>query len=122
GWVASPTELMRWMRRIDGFDPPADILTPESIRQMTTPSSTALNYAKGWRVNAAKNWWHQGSFPGGSSFLARIADGTCWAIVANTRSKDPNYTRALDQLPWKIKRTIATWGSGDLFSQDAENS
>lgn len=122
GWVASPTELMRWMRRIDGFKPPTDILTDESIRRMTTPSSTTLSYAKGWRVNAAKNWWHQGSFPGGSSFLARIADGTCWAIAVNTRSKDAGYTRALDQLPWKIKRAVTTWGEGDLFSQDGQNS
>ena len=116
GWVATPTDLMRMMNHIDGFDRPRDILNAESIERMTTPSSPDLTYAKGWRVNASNNWWHQGSFPGGSSFLARIADGTCWAVVVNTRSKEKNYTTALDRLPWKIKRSVKTWGKGNLFT------
>lgn len=117
GWVATPTDLMRMMNRIDGFDTPRDILNAESIERMTTPSSPDLTYAKGWQVNASNNWWHQGSFPGGSSFLARIADGTSWAVVVNTRSKDKTYTAALDRLPWKIKRSVKAWGEGDLFAQ-----
>ncbi len=117
GWVATPTDLMRMMTRIDGFDAPRDLLNTQSIDRMTTPSSPDLTYAKGWRVNASNNWWHQGSFPGGSSFLARIADGTCWAVVVNTRSQEENYTTALDRLPWMVKRSVKAWGEGDLFGQ-----
>src|SRR5512133_926131 len=41
GWIASPTDLMRFLVRVDGFPSKPDILTPGSIATMSTPT-TAL--------------------------------------------------------------------------------
>ena len=99
---------MRWMTH-DGK--PTDILTDESIRRMTSSTTRLRQRLAGQcRENRGTR-----QFSGGSSFL-RGLDGTCWAIAVNTRSK--RGPRALDQLPWKIKRAVTTWGEGDLFSQD----
>lgn len=115
GWVASPTDLVALANRVDGFASPSDLLNTSSIRYMTATSSANPNYAKGWSVNRANNWWHTGSFNGGSSILARIHDNHCWAMVMNTRSKEAGYSADLDGLPWKIKQSVTAWGGHDLF-------
>ena len=115
GWVGSPTDLVRLINRVDGFDSPADILNDDWIRFMTTPSKANPNYAKGWSVNRSGNWWHTGSFNGGSSIMARINDGHCWAMTMNTRSKLNDYFSAVDNLPWKIRESVRHWGTHDLF-------
>jgi CubicO group peptidase (beta-lactamase class C family) len=117
GWVASPIDLVRFAVHVDGFDSPADVLGKETIRAMSTPSNPEFPYAKGWQVNSSSNWWHTGGFPGGSSMLARIHDGHCWAVVVNTRPDDQaRYFRDLDTLPWNIKRLAeGTWDKLDLF-------
>lgn len=113
GWISTPTDLVRFAQRVDGFKTPPDILTPASITTMTKPSRG--NYALGWNTNRSNNWWHTGSFNGGSSILARINDGHCWAVVVNTRSYDKGYFAALDQFPWTIKQSVKSWGGHDLF-------
>ena len=113
GWIATPTALLRFVRRVDGFSFPADILQPQTVAVMTQPSRG--DYALGWRVNASRNWWHTGSFNGTSSIVARIHDGHAWAAVANSRSPADGYAAALDQLPWQVKKVVGQWGSHDLF-------
>ncbi|MCA9186852.1 MAG: serine hydrolase domain-containing protein [Pirellulaceae bacterium] len=115
GWVASPTDLVRLVNRVDGFPGQPDLLSHDWIRTMTTPSTANPNYAKGWAVNSSNNWWHMGSFTGGSSIVARIHDDHCWAMTVNTRSQEPDYMQQVDALPWKIRRCVTTWGSHDLF-------
>jgi CubicO group peptidase (beta-lactamase class C family) len=114
GWIATPTDLVRFAQCVDGFDTPNDILKPATVATMTTPS--AGRYALGWNTNRSNNWWHTGSFNGGSSILARIHDGHCWAVVVNTRSYASGYNAALDKFPWSIKAAIRKWGDHDLFS------
>jgi CubicO group peptidase (beta-lactamase class C family) len=60
------------------------------------------DYACGWLVNEAGNWWHNGSLPGLSSLLVRTSKGHCWAACANTRADGIGL--ALDRLMWKIVR------------------
>ncbi len=115
GWVASPTDLVRFAVHVDGFSQPQDVLSDPSIAEMATPSRVGQGYAKGWMVNKQNNWWHTGSFNGGSSILARIHDQHCWSMTVNTRSRTKEYRRDLDQLLWKIKRCVHTWGKHDLF-------
>lgn len=109
GWVGSPTDLVQLLNRVDGFDNPADFLQPQWIKTMTTVSNANSRYAKGWSVNKSGNWWHTGSFNGGSSILVRTKDGHCWAMTMNTRSKKDGYNAAIDRLPWDIKRSIKSW-------------
>lgn len=102
GWVGTPTGLVRFALHVDGFTPPADILKKPSIRTMTARAGTHPDYACGWSVNKAGNWWHNGSLPGLSSLLVRTSGGYCWAACANTRA--PGINLALDRLMWKIVR------------------
>ena len=113
GWISTAIDLVRFAQSVDGFPTPPDILNRNSINAMTTPSRGS--YAFGWNTNASNNWWHTGSFNGGSSILARIHDGHCWAVLVNTRSYDKSYFAALDQFPWTVKQAVQTWGNQDLF-------
>lgn len=119
GWVGTPTDLVRLINRVDGFPTPPDLLQPSWIETMATASAANSGYAKGWSVNKHGNWWHNGSFNGGSSIVARIQDGHCWAMTMNTRSKQSGYNSAIDKLPWNIRRTVKRWGSHDLFPKQS---
>ena len=120
GWISTPTDLVRFVQSVDGFETPPDILKPPTRRTMTAPQLGS--YALGWNVNKRNNWWHTGSFNGGSSILARIHDGHCWAVLVNTRSYDSEYSRALDRFPWTIKAAVRAWGEQDLFDSVEKDS
>ncbi len=104
GWVGTPTDLVNFAMRVDGFPKPPDILKKESIATMTERSGVNSGYACGWSVNQAGNWWHNGSLPGLSSLLVRTVDGYCWAAIANTRKKEIG--PAMDKLMWKIMEIL----------------
>lgn len=106
GWVATPRDLVQLILRLDGFPGPDDLLRPATLEQMVRPSTVNPGYAKGWAVNQASNWWHSGSFNGGSAFLARIHDRHAWAVAVNTRRREPAYRQDLDHLPWEIRRAV----------------
>jgi CubicO group peptidase (beta-lactamase class C family) len=123
GWIANPTDLLRIALRFDGFPSTPDLLQSNTIATMTTattasrPGGAPANYAKGWAVNSAGNWWHLGDFAGTISELVRTADGFCWAILANTRddARLDAMRTAIDSLGWTIKNGIADWPAGDAI-------
>jgi CubicO group peptidase (beta-lactamase class C family) len=117
GWVATPIDLVRIALRADGFETPEDRLAAETLRRATRPSATGRTYGLGWYVNEAQNYWHTGSFNGGSAMLAWIHDHYCWAVAVNTRSKHPDYRADLDRFPWSVRETLPEWGDHDLFPQ-----
>ncbi|PHS03203.1 MAG: penicillin-binding protein [Blastopirellula sp.] len=119
GWIASATDLVRFAVHADGFKNPRDVIQPSSIKTMTATTPASPNYACGWAVNKSNNWWHSGSLPGTSSILARINDQHCWAVLANTRSKESGYFGALDKLPWAVRRSVAKWPAHDLFEMNS---
>lgn len=87
GWLACPGDLVRFVMHVGGFPEPAGILKPETIVRMTMASAQKATYAKGWAVNEAGTWWHEGSLPGSTAIMVRTSTGLCWAAVANTRDK-----------------------------------
>jgi CubicO group peptidase (beta-lactamase class C family) len=107
GWIATARDLVRFAMHVDGFPNPPDILLPETIRTMTTPTTANAGYACGWAVNKSSNWWHNGSLPGTASIMVRTASGLCWAALANIRTKGIDL--ALDQTMWKIVRAVPAW-------------
>jgi len=94
---------------VDGFAAPPNILKPPTIQAMTTPSAANAGYAKGWMVNKANNWWHNGTLPGISTIAVRTHGGFCWAAFTNTRSKSPSYGGDLDKLIWSMARQVKSW-------------
>lgn len=122
GWIASATDLVRFLVSVDGFATKPDILASSTIATMTTPTTALpptdiVRYAKGWWTHVEGNRWHDGSLPGTASILLRSYHEYCWAILANSRRDgllDPMY-RDLDRLMWNVTRQITDWPAFDLF-------
>ena len=57
--------------------------------RMTTGSGVNSSYARGWSVDGAGNWDHNGALPGTLSLLRRRASGTGHAALINTRQAPP---------------------------------
>ena len=53
GWIATPSDLVNFAMRVDGFSYTPSILEEATIEMMTTATSANPNYAKGW---AATGW------------------------------------------------------------------
>jgi CubicO group peptidase (beta-lactamase class C family) len=117
GWLASPTDLVRFLNHVNGSD--ARLLKPETVRLMTTPSpaypaSSDAKYARGWfvRNEGAGNWWHNGSLPGSTTIMVRTSTGLCWAALTNTRTQPADQINsALDDLVWDMVRQVPSWGA-----------
>jgi CubicO group peptidase (beta-lactamase class C family) len=119
GWLATPSDLVQFLNRVDGFSSTPSLLKPETIRIMTTPSpvsspSGPVRYARGWQVrnNGQGNWWHNGSLPGTTTIMVRTATGLCWAALTNTRTQPSNQMDvALDNMMWDMVRQVPSWGA-----------
>jgi CubicO group peptidase (beta-lactamase class C family) len=109
GWIARPTDLVRFATHVDDFPAPPDILTAQTIKTMTTGTAANPGYAKGWQVNTSHNWWHAGSLPGSTTIAVRTHSGFCWAAFANTRRENSNMDGDLDTLIWTMVGKVATW-------------
>jgi hypothetical protein len=96
----------RWCRTASQ---PANILKPETLEIMTTASAANPHYAKGWEVNAAHNWWHNGSLAGATTIAVRTHSGFCWARFTNTRRTPSDIGIDLDRLIWTMVREVKAW-------------
>jgi hypothetical protein len=76
---------------------------------MTTPTAANAGYAKGFAVNRANNWWHNGSLPGTSTIAVRTRSGFCWAAFINTRRPHSAIGGDLDGLVWTMARKAKGW-------------
>lgn len=123
GWIARPTDLVRFLAHVDGLPGRPDILAPASRTTMTTPTvavdaaGSAPDYAKGWDVGPAGNLYHTGDFGGTAAEIILTAGGIGWAAVFNSRNDAQLKLMQtdLDQLLWTILGTIPNWPDIDLF-------
>lgn len=125
GWIASARDMVRLLVAVDGFPTKPDILSPTTIATMVTPSANNPNYAKGWSVNGANNWWHTGAVDGTASMWVRSNSGYTWAIVLNKRIVDGNasaFWTAVDAMGWDCIASTATFPSHDFFSAPTVNA
>ena len=99
GWVATASDVVRFLVTVDGRGL-SQLLRPESIAAMTTPTVDP-HYAKGWAING-RNWWHSGSLPGTSAVMVRTSGGLCWAALANGRNSKTDSVGALDRVMWDV--------------------
>jgi CubicO group peptidase (beta-lactamase class C family) len=109
GWIARPADLVQFFMHVDGFAAPPNILQPQTLQTMTTASSANPHYAKGWEVNAANNWWHNGTIPGTETIAVRTHSGFCWAGFTNTRRSKSELGTDLDKLVWTMVRQVKAW-------------
>lgn len=109
GWLATATDLAKLIVRVDGVSTKPDILQPSTITTMTTRPA-ASDYACGWLVNNAGNWWHSGGLPGTATEIVRASNGFSWVILCNSRSTSATFNTALDNLLWPaITNSTTPW-------------
>jgi CubicO group peptidase (beta-lactamase class C family) len=107
GWIATPGDLTAFFIRIDGFKDTDQLLGDSTLRTMTTPTIANPRYAKGLFVNSQDNWWHTGLLPGTETISVRTHGDFCWSAFINTRL--PDMGRSLDQLVWRMARSVPDW-------------
>jgi len=119
GWIATPSDMARFLTHVGGAPGVPSILQPDSIRIMTTPSpaypqTSAGRYARGWMVldQGKGNWWHNGSLPGSTSIMVRTSSGMCWGAVTDTRTQPSGLIdTALDKMVWDMVGQVPAWNS-----------
>lgn len=109
GWLAAARDLARFATYLDGPDGTWHLLSPATIRTMTTPSTVNPRYARGWVVDGHGTWSHDGNLPGTTAVMVRTSSGLCWAALANTRQLQSKLSVALDRLLWNLSRWPAAW-------------
>ncbi|MEO5998108.1 MAG: serine hydrolase [Chitinophagaceae bacterium] len=110
GWIASATDLVKLLMRINGSDKKKDILTAASIKTMLTAPVVSPRYACGWGVDSLGNFAHNGSLPGTRSELRKGVNGYGYALLLNTRGNDTLFTNGLRTLMETLQKVdlIAT--------------
>jgi CubicO group peptidase (beta-lactamase class C family) len=83
GWIATPIDLLRFLRVVDGRG--VDVLNAASRSRMRWPSPDP-NYGLGWDISGtAETWTHNGALPGSVGVLRLRHNGDGLAALANTR-------------------------------------
>ncbi len=106
GWIANAADLVRFAQAVDGVAP--DIIGPQSIATMGSPSAASPWYGRGWSINPGHgNRWHVGGLPGTTSMLAQVAGGTAFAGLVNTRTIDGrDAVNGLEALLWDVNGLV----------------
>lgn len=120
GWVASPTELLKFVAAIDGCDIQKDILAPESITTMTLGNSQQK--PMGWASVYGEEWQRSGSMAGTCALIKKQSDGYTWVFITNSSAWIGFHLS--DYLSSYISRAIAKvkeWPTRDLFATRSNN-
>lgn len=115
GWVATPTELMKLLVAIDGFDIREDLLSSESIKKMTQSANGIRPF--GWTGTDSNGfWWRTGTLSGTSVLLKREQSGLSWILVINTTPKyGARFPVQINKTMIRGLATIDNWPTYDLF-------
>ena len=115
GWVASPTELLKFVASIDNHPNVKDILTPESIETMVSsgPGKLPIGWAKTYKDG---DWVRTGTLSGTSAMLRHQTDGYTWVFITNTSSwKGSDFSKMIDRFFKKEIKQVSFWPERDLF-------
>ncbi len=98
-WCGSPAEIARLVAAIDGRPEVEDIISAESVAQMTEYFDKET-YSLGWNDTAPeKGWTRTGTLAGTSALVKYFPDGECWILISNTSTwRGPGLARYTDAL------------------------
>ncbi len=102
GWLATASDLLRLMVRIDRNSNKPDFISPTLLD---------TNYF------GFQNWSHTGSLPGTSTVLTRLNDEYSFAVLANTRdNRAPHLiNEELNAILRQVILSKSAWADVDLF-------
>lgn len=98
-WCGSPAELCRFVASIDGKPQVKDIISMESVAEMTEYFDTET-YSLGWNdTKPDGEWTRTGTLTGTSALVKYFPDGECWIMITNTSTwRGPGFTRYTEDL------------------------
>ncbi|WP_016775842.1 serine hydrolase domain-containing protein [Anaerophaga thermohalophila] len=115
GWIASSTDLLRFMLAIDGMNIPEDILTRESVEIMTSPEKPYLD-PLGWRGVKSHSWYRTGTLAGTSALMVRRDDGFSYVILFNSSTwKGPMLATDIRRMMDRAINRTPDWPQYNLF-------
>jgi len=119
GWVASPTELLRFLASIDGDDTQPDILSLKSIQLMTADLYNTLPI--GWmNTNAQGDWFRSGTLAGTSAMMKHQRDGFSWVFLTNTSSwTGSKFPRKIEMMVTRALGKVKNWPDRNLFNPES---
>jgi CubicO group peptidase (beta-lactamase class C family) len=122
GWIASATDLLRFMLAIDGLPFPSDILSKESIELMTNNVSPGFQ-PLGWRSATENRWFRTGTLSGTSTLMVRRSDGVSYVILFNSSSwKGPMLSTDINLMMDNAIAQTNSWPNQDLFELNIQAS
>lgn len=102
-WAASTPELALLVASIDGRPEVPDIISKESVDQMTEYFDEST-YSLGWNDTKDGYWTRTGTFAGTSALIKYFPDGECWIFISNTSTyKGPGLARHTAELFDKLR-------------------
>jgi CubicO group peptidase (beta-lactamase class C family) len=102
GWIASATDLARFIVKIDRNTSKTDLISANLLNQFY------FGYT---------SWWHSGSLPGTSTILNRLNDTFSFVVLSNTRTES-DASIILNDLNNTIGsqiKSVTNWPTIDLF-------
>ncbi|MGH2549095.1 MAG: serine hydrolase, partial [Thermomicrobiales bacterium] len=108
GWIATPTDLLRFMVRFDGLANPADVVSATSLAGMTTGTTASPTYGRGFGGGPTA-YGHGGGFSGTESVISRQPDGTCYAVIANGDSNANMDAFNVDTIGFQMSSAAVDW-------------
>lgn len=119
GWVASPTELLRFVAAIDGSPSRPDILKPATVRKMTTELKGELPI--GWmHTHRDGTWLRTGTMAGTNALLRKQSNGYVWVFVTNTSSwKGSRFHNQIGSMLRQAFDKVTEWPEKDMFEADS---
>lgn len=110
GWIASPSDLVKFLLLVAGSATTPNILRPETIKAMMAPCDVNENCARGWDVNKDGDWWHTGDLSGTATIIMHRSSGVCWAALTNTRRPPTNVmSSALKNMVLDMVGEVRSW-------------
>ena len=103
GWIASATDLLKLIDKVNGFNYKDDILDSATQRTMMSASKANEHFTCGWFLNDDfKNRYYISQDFAQTSEIANAANGFSWVILVNTaRPAAEGYIGDMDQIMWK---------------------
>jgi CubicO group peptidase (beta-lactamase class C family) len=119
GWVASAPELIKFLTAIDGYSRQPDILTPQSLENMSDPDIAGRGLY-GWRGNDGHGTlWRTGYLTGSTALVVKQYNHTNWVILFNTSTyKQSRIQRYMSGMMFQAVNSIQDWPDFDLFMVD----
>jgi len=140
GWLASATDLLRFLLSIDKNAATPDILEEATIRLMTSrpplpeyQQSTSY-YALGWQIRSIGDdaeWSHTGGLPGAASLMVRMpsihgkwrqpSEEISYVVLFNSQPADTSFYTELEAAMHRAVKNISYWPS-DAPGSTLQNS